>query len=163
MALASFHLGSEGVVLCPQVGGQELPRGSLTAEAAARHEALRTVLVRCAAAAVPPFVRLMDAMAAAYGSSGRRTAASGARPPQQQPPLPKAAAAAAATVLEAFGELSLLLRRLAWCVPVAEVQRLLGPDLVLQLTAAAGRLMEALKPRTREPDRDSMRRRCTGY
>ncbi|KXZ52920.1 hypothetical protein GPECTOR_8g298 [Gonium pectorale] len=67
-----------------------------------------------------------------------------------------AAAAAAATVLEAFGEVSLLLRRLAWCVPAAAVQRLLGPDLVLQLTAAAGRLMAALKPRTREPDHEAM-------
>ncbi|KXZ43810.1 hypothetical protein GPECTOR_80g170 [Gonium pectorale] len=148
VALALFHTGSlvaEGVVLCPQVGGQQLPRGSLTPEAAARREALRAVLVRCAAASVPPFVLLMDALAAAYGSSGRWKR-------QERQLLREASAAAATTVLKAFEQGLLLLRRLLGCVPAAAVQRLLGPDLLLRLTAAAGRLFAALKPRAPEPD-----------
>ncbi|KAG2493070.1 hypothetical protein HYH03_008733 [Edaphochlamys debaryana] len=143
VAEAAFALWAgvaEACVLCPQVGGRELPRASLSAEARARREDMRAVLVRCAAVAVPPFVRLLDAMAAAYGGNSAA------------PPLPPAAVAALAKVLAAYDEGSIMVRRIGSCTPFSAAQKLLGPDLLLRMAGAAGRLMAAVEPRAGTQD-----------
>ncbi|KXZ52919.1 hypothetical protein GPECTOR_8g297 [Gonium pectorale] len=66
-------------------------------------------------------------------------------------PEAEAVSAAASVALASFHLGSVVAEAVVLCP-----QRLLGPDLVLRLAASAGRLMAALKPRTREPDHEAM-------
>ncbi|KAG2494888.1 hypothetical protein HYH03_007126 [Edaphochlamys debaryana] len=144
-AFAFWAALADRCVLQPQVCGKQLQRSAISAEAQARRDALRAVLVKCTATAVPSFVRLLDALAAALGGGG-----GGARAPAA---LTDAAAATAVTAVTAFGEGCILLQRVARCVPAAEVQRLLGPDLLLRLLAAGCGLVAVLQPLVASEDR----------